>query len=113
MLFDEATSHLDTVTEQVVEESLSALACTRIIIAHRLSTVRDADLVIVLENGAIVEQGTPRELMRHNGYYRRLVQHQLDGEVPRTTQSLSEVTQRLPVLEIKKRYLHAPRAVDS
>jgi len=113
MLFDEATSHLDTVTEQVVEENLSALACTRIIIAHRLSTVRDADLVIVLENGAIVEQGTPRELMRHNGYYRRLVQHQLDGEVPRTTQSLSEVTQRLPVLEIKKRYLHAPRAVDS
>jgi ABC-type bacteriocin/lantibiotic exporter with double-glycine peptidase domain len=113
MLFDEATSHLDTVTEQVVEENLSALSCTRIIIAHRLSTVRDADLVLVLENGAIVEQGTPRELMRHNGYYRRLVQHQLDGEVPRTTQSLSDVTQRLSTSEIKKRYLHAPRAVDS
>lgn len=105
MLFDEATSHLDTVTEQAVEQNLSAFSCTRIIIAHRLSTVRDADLVLVLENGEIVEQGTPRELMRRNGPYRRLVQSQLDGEVPRTTASLSAV-------KIRRKRLRVPRLVN-
>jgi len=77
ILFDEATSHLDAGTEQVVEQNLNDLACTRVIIAHRLSTVRTADLILVLDDGAIVEQGTHRELMHSHGYYRRLVQSQL------------------------------------
>lgn len=77
LLFDEATSHLDAVTEQVVEQNLNDLACTRIIIAHRLSTVRSADLILVLDEGVIVEQGTHHNLMQRNGYYQRLVQSQL------------------------------------
>lgn len=80
ILFDEATSHLDAVTEQVVEQNLNTLACTRLIIAHRLSTVRNADLILVLENGAIIERGTHKELMQCNGYYRQLVQSQLSQE---------------------------------
>ena len=87
MLFDEATSHLDTVTEQTVEDNLSHLACTRIIIAHRLSTIRDADLILVLDDGAIVEQGTHEELLQRDGHYRLLVQSQLGLE--RKTRGLS------------------------
>lgn len=88
LLFDEATSHLDAVTEQVVEQNLNNLACTRIIIAHRLSTVRNADLILVLDDGAIVEQGTHQDLMQcNNGYYRRLVQSQLGAEEQMFTSS--------------------------
>lgn len=63
MLLDEATSHLDKVTERHVEHSLNALGCTRIVIAHRLSTVRNADLILVLDNGQIVEQGSHEALL--------------------------------------------------
>jgi ABC-type bacteriocin/lantibiotic exporter with double-glycine peptidase domain len=77
VLFDEATSHLDAITEQVVEQNLNALACTRVIIAHRLSTVCTADLILVLDDGAVVEQGTHQELMQGHSFYRRLVQSQV------------------------------------
>lgn len=86
LLFDEATSHLDAVTERVVEQNLNDLACTRIIIAHRLSTVRNADLILVLNEGVIVEQGTHQNLIQRNGYYQRLVQSQL-GEQEQTPTS--------------------------
>jgi ABC-type bacteriocin/lantibiotic exporter with double-glycine peptidase domain len=76
LLLDEATSHLDVLTEQQVEHNLSSVPCTQIIIAHRLSTVRDADLIVVLDHGTIVEKGSHFELMVRNGYYARLVRSQ-------------------------------------
>jgi ABC-type bacteriocin/lantibiotic exporter with double-glycine peptidase domain len=83
MLFDEATSHLDVTTEQIVEQNLNTLKCTRIVIAHRLSTVRNADRVLVMDRGAIVEQGTHEDLIETNGFYAQLVQSQLSqGKEP-------------------------------
>src|SRR5262249_24411865 len=63
LLLDEATSALDAVTEEEVHRSLAALRSTRILIAHRLSTVRRADLILVLDAGRLVEQGTHGELV--------------------------------------------------
>lgn len=76
LLLDEATSHLDAVTEQQVEQNLNRLACTRIVIAHRLSTVRDADLILVFDQGTIVERGTHAELLARRGFYASLVRAQ-------------------------------------
>lgn len=76
LLLDEATSALDVVTEQLVEQNLRRLPCTQIIIAHRLSTVRSADVILVLDRGYIVEQGTHDQLLRRNGFYAQLIQAQ-------------------------------------
>ena len=59
LVLDEATSHLDTATEARIERNLRDLGITRIVVAHRLSTVQDADLILVLEAGRVVEAGTP------------------------------------------------------
>lgn len=81
LLLDEATSHLDVETEGRVAHNLRELSCTQIVIAHRLSTVRDADVILVLDRGAIVERGTHDELLDRGGYYARLVRQQV-GERP-------------------------------
>ena len=73
VLLDEATSHLDVVTEAVVDANLEELACTRIVIAHRLSTVRNADLILVLDGGTIVEWGTHDDLVTLRGHYAAMV----------------------------------------
>ncbi|MGH9836127.1 MAG: peptidase domain-containing ABC transporter [Blastocatellia bacterium] len=80
LLLDEATSHLDVVTERLVDRSLKELSCTRIVIAHRLSTVYDADLILALDEGEIVERGTHEELLARNGYYAALTRGQLEPE---------------------------------
>jgi ABC-type bacteriocin/lantibiotic exporter with double-glycine peptidase domain len=80
LLLDEATSELDTITESRVHQNLAALRCTRIVIAHRLSTVRDADLILVLADGAIVERGSHSELLAKCGYYWELVRAQMKTE---------------------------------
>jgi ATP-binding cassette, subfamily B, bacterial len=77
LLLDEATSALDAATERAVMQSLSGLACTRVVIAHRLSTVVDADRILVFDAGQIVETGTHAELLRLRGVYWSLLQAQL------------------------------------
>jgi ATP-binding cassette subfamily B protein len=82
MLFDEATSALDVITEQKVEQNLRKLGCTQIIIAHRLSTVRNADRILVIEEGMLLEQGTHDQLIKQNRYYANLIRSQLSsGEI--------------------------------
>jgi ABC-type multidrug transport system fused ATPase/permease subunit len=74
MLLDEATSALDNSTEKRVIENLERQRCTRITVAHRLSTVRNADLIVVMDKGRIVEQGNHHQLIANNGLYARLIQ---------------------------------------
>ena len=80
LFFDEATSALDNATQAVVSATLDQLRVTRITIAHRLSTVRNADRICVLENGKFVEQGTFDELMALDGAFAALARRQLTGE---------------------------------
>jgi ABC-type bacteriocin/lantibiotic exporter with double-glycine peptidase domain len=82
VLLDEATSDLDGVTERRVHENLSTLGCTRIVIAHRLSTVVNADLILVMEEGRIVQHGMHDELKVLPGPYRQQVAAQLGNSVP-------------------------------
>lgn len=77
LLFDEATSALDNITQKQVAESLAGLQCTRIVIAHRLSTVRDCDRILVLDGGRIAEEGSYDELMARNGLFAELVERQI------------------------------------
>jgi ATP-binding cassette subfamily B protein len=80
LLLDEATSHLDAATEAKIDRNLSQLDCTRLVIAHRLSTVRNADLILVLEAGEVIEQGTHLELRALGGRYAALVRTQQEEQ---------------------------------
>ena len=81
----QATSALDSKSEALVQEALDRLLLagnhTVLIIAHRLSTVRNADVVYVIDNGQVQQEGTHDELLLQDGLYRKLVQKQLQADV--------------------------------
>jgi ATP-binding cassette subfamily C protein CydCD len=79
LILDEATSHLDAVNEQQIRQALERLmeGRTTLVIAHRLSTVRDADRIVVLDRGRVAEQGTHTELLANAGLYAQLVRTQI------------------------------------
>jgi len=77
LILDEATSAMDNATQKIVKENLDALGITRIVAAHRLSTVRDCDRIIVLDRGEIAEDGTFDELMEQNGLFAKLAKRNL------------------------------------
>jgi subfamily B ATP-binding cassette protein MsbA len=87
LLLDEATSALDTESERLVQEALAKFTKDRttLVIAHRLSTVQNADLICVMDNGTIVETGTHRELLALGGMYARLVRSQALSEIPQAS----------------------------
>ncbi len=74
LILDEATSNIDTRTEKIVQEAFAALmqGRTSFVVAHRLSTIRSADLILVMKDGSIIEQGTHEELLAKGGFYREL-----------------------------------------
>jgi ABC-type multidrug transport system ATPase subunit len=89
LILDEATSALDTVTERQVHAHLRALRCTRIVVAHRLSTVVEADKIVVLEAGKIAGIGTHARLFTSCPAYRELVRAQADAPEGRVSVSVS------------------------
>ena len=81
LIFDEATSALDNLTQKKVSDAIDKLKCTRIVVAHRLSTIRHCDRIIVLDKGKIVEEGKYEALIAKNGFFAELVARQrLDTE---------------------------------
>ena len=78
LILDEATSSLDTKSEKLVQEALSQLMKNRtsLVIAHRLSTIQNADRILVIKDGEIIEQGSNQELIKKEGYYKKLLDYQ-------------------------------------
>ncbi len=77
IFFDEATSALDNNAQNIIRETIAGLQITKVLVAHRLSTVIDADRIVVLNEGKIIEQGTYEELIQANGYFTKLAKRQL------------------------------------
>jgi ATP-binding cassette subfamily B protein len=80
LILDEATSHLDVQIEQEIDATISSLRCTRIVVAHRLSTIANADQILVLDHGQLVEKGTHHRLLQQQGIYGRLMASYLNSE---------------------------------
>ena len=82
LILDEATASVDTITEHKIQSAIETVIRNRtsVVIAHRLSTVRNADLILVVHDGKICEQGTHEELVSHRGVYYKLYQRQYEDE---------------------------------
>lgn len=82
LILDEATSSIDTRTELKIQDAFSKMmqGRTSFIVAHRLSTIRSADVILVMKDGSVIEQGSHRELMKQNGFYTNLYNSQFAGQ---------------------------------
>ena len=82
LILDEATASVDTMTEAKIQEAMEGVTAgrTSLMIAHRLSTVRNCDIILVVKDGKIVEQGDHRELLKKKGYYHELYTRQYEDE---------------------------------
>ena len=88
LILGEATSSVDTVTEKVIQKAISTViqGRTSFVIAHRLSTVIDADVILVVQDGKIIEQGKHKDLMKQKGYYYSLYTRQFEADVTNSVQ---------------------------
>lgn len=86
LILDEATAALDNETEKAIQQALAELAVNRttLVIAHRLTTIKNADRIVVITDEGIVEQGSHEELLAAQGMYARLYSAQFDGFIPDT-----------------------------
>ena len=80
MILDEATSNVDTRTEELIQQAMDRLTAgrTSFVIAHRLSTIKNADLILVMKDGNIIEQGNHEQLLGQNGFYASLYNSQFE-----------------------------------
>ena len=83
LILDDTTSAVDMETESYIQDQLKKLdgQCTIFVIAYRISSIKDADQILVMDNGRIIEHGTHQELLAHKGYYASAFYHQY-GELP-------------------------------
>ena len=95
LLLDEATSALDAESEKLVQDALDKIIVGRtcIIVAHRLSTVRNADIIAVVANGKIIERGAHENLMKSAGSYAKLVKHQSSRGIRRSGRSFVKLAE--------------------
>lgn len=78
LIFDEATSALDNISQKSITNAIEGMDCTRIVVAHRLSTIRSCNRIVVLDGGTVVEDGTYEELLSNNGFFSQLVKRQME-----------------------------------